>query len=286
MKIPKGFQLPRLISNLVFTGLILAASVINNHKDFPLFYIFSYNILLFIPAWINNFLLLPRFYRDKNVKKYLVAVMVLFLLSVIILGWYLQYLYGHFSNSGLVDFTPLAISASNPEIPERHQSYFDVFPGIVVMMFMMAAGRSVQRFLVKIKKEEQAKAQQTIAQLHLLKSQISPHYLFNVLNSLYALALKKSEETPDVILKMSDILRYSLYETQGKEIAVSHEIHILKMFMDIEKLRMPENARISFYHSVKEPGKIAPMLLLPLIENAFKHGIDSNILKLRISRHH
>lgn len=203
--------------------------------------------------------------------------MVLFLLSVIILGWYLQYLYGHFSNSGLVDFTPLAISASNPEIPERHQSYFDVFPGIVVMMFMMAAGCSVQRFLVKIKKEEQAKAQQTIAQLHLLKSQISPHYLFNVLNSLYASALKKSEETPDVILKMSDILRYSLYETQGKEIAVSHEIHILKMFMDIEKLRMPENARISFYHSVKEAGKIAPMLLLPLIENAFKHGIDSNI---------
>ncbi|MDR6516873.1 sensor histidine kinase [Chryseobacterium camelliae] len=232
---------------------------------------------MFIPAWINNFLLLPRLNQNKNVKNYLVAVIILFLLSAVILGRYLKYLYDHFSNSELVDFTPIAVSASSPGIPQQYQCYFEVFPGIVITMFMMAAGYSVQRFLLKIKQEEQAKAQHAIAQLHLLRSQISPHYLFNVLNSLYALSLKRSEETPDVILKLSDILRYSLYETQEKEIAVSHEIHILKMYIDIEKLRMPENASISFRHSVKESGKIAPMLLLPLIENAFKHGIDSNI---------
>lgn len=277
MKILKGDQFFRLLLNIVFIVLIVFIPANNNHKNYPFSYIFLYNILLFVPAWINNFWFLPKLNRDKNIRRYLAAVVILFGVSVIILGQYLKYLYDHFNSSGLVDFTPIAATASAPEIAEKYQYYFDVFPGIVIVMLILALGYSIQTFLLKIKKEEQVKNQQSIAELSLLKSQISPHYLFNVLNSLYALALKKSEETPDVILKMSDILRYSLYETQEKEIAISHEIHILNMYMDIEKLRMPENASISFRHSVKDPVKIAPMLLLPFIENAFKHGIDSTV---------
>ncbi len=202
--------------NLAFTGFILFASVMNNHKNFPFLYIISYNIILFVPAWINNFLLFPALDRNKNILQYGIAAGTVFLVSVLILGLYLNYLYDHFSSSMLVDFTPVAVSASAPEIPENAQGYFDAFPGILIMMSIMAAGYSVQRFFLKIKKEEQAKAEQAIAQLQLLRSQISPHYLFNVLNSLYALSLKKSEQTPDVILKISDILRYSLYESQEK----------------------------------------------------------------------
>ena len=87
-----------------------------------------------------------------------------------------------------------------------------------------------------------------------------------------------SAETPDVILKLSDILRYSLYETHEKEISIIKEIHILNTYIDIEKLRMSQNTDITFWHEdVKESVKIAPMLLLPLIENAFKHGTDSTI---------
>lgn len=277
MKILKGDQFLRLLLNIIFIVLILFVSANNSHKNYPLSYIFLYNLLLFVPAYLNNFWFLPKLNQDKNIRRYLAAVVILFLISVIILGQYLKYLYDHFNTSELVDFTPIAASASAPETVEKYQYYFDVFPGIIIVMLILAIGYSIQTFLLKIKKEEQAKTQQNIAELSLLKSQISPHYLFNVLNSLYALALKKSEETPDVILKMSDILRYSLYETQEKEIAISHEIHILNMYMDIEKLRMPENASISFRHSVKDPVKIAPMLLLPLIENAFKHGIDSTV---------
>ncbi len=277
MKILKGDQFLRLLLNIIFIVLILFVSANNNHKNYPLSYIFLYNILLFVPAYINNFWLIPKLNLNRNIRKYLAAVIILFGVSVIVLGQYLKYLYDHFNTSELVDFTPLAASASAPETVKKYQYYFDVFPGIGIVMLMMATGYSIQTFLLKIKKEEQAETQQKIAELSLLKSQISPHYLFNVLNSLYALSLKKSEETPDVILKISDILRYSLYETQEKEIAISHEIHILNMYMDIEKLRMSENASISFRHSVKEPVKIAPMLLLPLIENAFKHGIDSTV---------
>lgn len=277
MRILKGDQFFRLLLNIVFIVFVLSTSINNNHKNIPLSYIVLYNLLLFVPAWINNFWFLPKLTHDKNIRKYLVEVIILFFVSVIVLGQYLKYLYDYFNASTLVDFTPIATTASTPAAFEKYQYYFDVFPGIIFVMGMMAIGYSIQTFLLKIKKEEYVKTQQAVAELHLLKSQISPHYLFNVLNSLYALSLKKSEETPNVILKMSDILRYSLYEAQEKEIAISHEIHILNMYIDIEKLRIPKNASISFSHSVKDSVKIAPMLLLPLVENAFKHGIDSTV---------
>ncbi|AZA64291.1 hypothetical protein EG345_05920 [Chryseobacterium carnipullorum] len=149
---------------------------------------------------------------------------------------------------------------------------------MIIIMFAMAMGYSLQEYLLKAKRNEQIQAQQSIAELSLLKSQISPHFLFNVLNSLYALSLKMSKETPDIILKLSDILRYSLYESQSQEISMTNEIHILNTYIDIERLRMPSHAQISFYHEeITDAVKIAPMLLLPLVENAFKHGTDSTI---------
>jgi sensor histidine kinase YesM len=278
MKLLKAFNFLRLFLNLVFTGFILFASVNNNEKNLPLSFIFLYNILLFVPAWINNFWFLPKLRKNKKIKHYLISVIVLLLVSIITLGQYLKWLYSQFNTTKLVDFTPFAITSAAPKSLEKYQHFFDVYPGIIILMLVMTIGYAVQEFLLKIKKEEKINAQQTFAELSLLKSQISPHFLFNVLNSLYALSLKKSEETPDVILKLSDILRYSLYESQEKEISIIKEIQILKTYIDIEKLRISENARITFNHDeIKDSVKIAPMLLLPLIENAFKHGTDSTI---------
>ncbi|WP_167375280.1 sensor histidine kinase [Chryseobacterium oleae] len=195
-----------------------------------------------------------------------------------ITGYYVQWLYVRFNTNELSDFTSLAATSSAPASLEKYSSYFDVYPGMIIIMAVMAMGYSLQEYVVRVKRNEQIQAQQRIAELSVLKSQISPHFLFNVLNSLYALSLKKSEETPDVILKLSDILRYSLYESQPKEISIINEIHILNTYIDIERLRMPANAEISFHHTeVKDSVKIAPMLLLPLVENAFKHGTDSTI---------
>ncbi len=278
MKLLKGSQILRLLLNIAFTGFILFAAVNNNDKNLPLGFIFLYNILLFLPAWINNFWLLPNLRNDKNVRQYLISLIILLIVAIVTLGQYLKWLYSQFNHSELIDFTPLGATSSAPETLEKYQYYFDVIPGIIILILIMAIGYAMQEFFLKIKKEKQIQTQQTIAELSLLKSQISPHFLFNVLNSLYSLSLKMSKETPDVILKLSDILRYSLYETQEKEISISNEIHILNTYIDIEKLRMPENASIEFnYENVKDSVRIAPMLLLPLIENAFKHGTDSTI---------
>lgn len=278
MRLLKGYNLLRIFLNVLFIGFILFASADNNDKNLPVFFILMYNLLLFVPAWINNFWLLKNLQLHRNLKQYLISLLVVFILAIIVSGKYLQWLYSQFDNTELADFTPFAVTSIAPKIIENYQYYFDAFPAILMVMSALAIGYSVQRFLLKIKNEKQIETQQAIAELSLLKSQISPHFLFNILNSLYALALKKSEETPDVILKLSDILRYSLYETQEKEISVFNEIHILKTYIEIEKLRMPANASITFRHEdIKDSIKIAPMLLLPLIENAFKHGTDSTV---------
>lgn len=278
MGLLKDYNLLRLLLNFLFTGFILFASVDNNDKNLPVVFILIYNVLLFVPAWINNFWLLRNLQRNKNLERYLISLLVVFILAIIATGRYLQWLYTRFNTTELADFTPFAVTSSAPKIIENYQYYFDAFPAVIMVMSALAIGFSVQHFLLKIKNEKQIETQQAIAELSLLKSQISPHFLFNVLNSLYALALKKSEETPDVILKLSDILRYSLYETQEKEISVTNEIDILNTYIEIEKLRMPASASITFHHeNVKDSMKIAPMLILPLIENAFKHGTDSTI---------
>jgi len=131
---------------------------------------------------------------------------------------------------------------------------------------------------LKIKKEKEITGQQAVAELNLLKSQISPHFLFNMLNSLYALSLRKSDDTPGVILQLSDILRYSLYETREREVGVLDEIAIIETYLAIQKIRISETARISFMHKgISAADRISPMLLLPLVENAFKHGVDSTV---------
>ncbi|AZA77172.1 hypothetical protein EG347_06480 [Chryseobacterium sp. G0186] len=262
----------------MFIICIFSAPVINHDKNIPVGFIFFYNILLFAPAWLNNLWLLPKLQYNKRIQQYCVSIITIILCTTFILGQYLQWLYQSFHTTELINFTSVAATSSAPAGLEKYQYYFDVFPGIIIVLGIMMIGYAIQQFVLKIKKEKQIQTQQTIAELSVLKSQISPHFLFNVLNSLYSLSLKKSDETPDVVLKLSDILRYSLYETHVKEVSVTDEIHILNTYIDIERLRMPENVRITFqYDDIKKHVRITPMLLLPLLENAFKHGTDSTV---------
>ncbi|MDR0230038.1 MAG: histidine kinase [Flavobacteriaceae bacterium] len=271
-------NLSRLLLNIFFAGLVILVSINNNKNNLYIGYILLYNIVLFVPAWVNNFYLFPKLRIHKNILRYLLEAVVLLLIAILTAGTYLRWLYHYFERSELTDFTALAINASVSSSLESYQSYFDVLPGIILLMLSMAIGYVLQEYLLKLKREESIEAQQNIAELALLKSQISPHFLFNILNSLYALSLKEDKETPNVILKLSDILRYSLYESQEREISITEEIHILQTYFAIEQLRIPSNASVSFQHDgIKDSIKIVPMLLLPLIENAFKHGIDSTI---------
>ena len=111
------------------------------------------------------------------------------------------------------------------------------------------------------------------AELNFLKSQTNPHFLFNTLNNIYSLSRDKSDLAPESILRLSKILRYILYETNGEYIGIEQELKIIENYISLEKLRYDETLRINFNYDIEDMKQsLPPLMLMPLIENAFKHG--------------
>ena len=114
------------------------------------------------------------------------------------------------------------------------------------------------------------------AELKLLKAQVHPHFLFNTLNNLYGLTLEKSDEAPGLVLRLSEILDYILYRCDEQRVLLSEEISNLKNYIEIEKIRYSEKLKLQqkFPEDCKS-FKIAPLIILPFVENAFKHGVSN-----------
>ena len=113
------------------------------------------------------------------------------------------------------------------------------------------------------------------AELATLRAQINPHFLFNTLNNIYSLALEMDPRVPEVILKLSDSMRYVLYESQETYVPLQKEIDYLRNYIDLQRIRLQDEAQVSCHISVGEGAwKIAPMLLITFVENAFKHGVQ------------
>jgi len=122
-------------------------------------------------------------------------------------------------------------------------------------------------------------------ELQLLKSQIQPHILFNSLNNLYHFALKKSAEVPGLILKLSNVLRYVLYETTDEKVALAKELAFIKDYIDLQEIQYEGRGEINFNLQLKQDSEaiiIAPFLLIPFIENSFKHSFGTKIREVFI----
>ena len=158
---------------------------------------------------------------------------------------------------------------------QDHQSYY-------YLISLLTAGVST---IVKITTDwaKQTRVQQELetrtmqTELNFLKSQINPHFLFNTLNSLYALTLKKSDEAPEVVIKLSEMMRYMLYECNEPLVPLSKEVSYIRNYLDLEKLRH-KNMDIKFeVEGIVSDIKIAPLIFIAFIENAFKHGASNAI---------
>ncbi len=124
------------------------------------------------------------------------------------------------------------------------------------------------------------------SELQFLKSQINPHFLFNTLNSLYALTLKKSDKAPEIVIKLAEMMRYMLYECNEKQVTLKKEVNYIKNYLDLERLRHGDHVLIKFdIHGEVENQMIAPLLFIPFLENSFKHGLNKQIDQSYVSIH-
>jgi sensor histidine kinase YesM len=141
-----------------------------------------------------------------------------------------------------------------------------------------AAIRLAKIWYLKQQAYQQIEREKLQAELQLLKSQVHPHFLFNTLNNLYALTLRKADNSPAVVLKLSELLSYMLYDCNAPEVSLEKEIAFMQNYIGLEQLRYGDRLDMSVQISGDYPHKpIAPLLLVPFLENAFKHGTSEQL---------
>lgn len=147
----------------------------------------------------------------------------------------------------------------------------------LVITSLIKLSKSWFKYLEIQDKLRRLESEKSAAELNALRSQVNPHFLFNSLNNLYSLALDKDERTPGIILRLSDMMRYLLYESNADFVPLEKEIAHLHNYVEMQKLRVGEKAKIGFEITGKtEDKQVAPLLFLLLVENGFKHGIKGD----------
>jgi len=142
-------------------------------------------------------------------------------------------------------------------------------------VFFFGVIRHIYNYVKLTQSQQQLLIEKKTAELNYLRSQTNPHFLFNTLNNIYALSRDKSDLAPESILRLSKILRFMLYEAGGDYIAIEQELKILDDYIALEKLRYDESLRVNFKHDIENMKQaLPPLLLIPLVENAFKHGVS------------
>jgi len=161
--------------------------------------------------------------------------------------------------------------------PKHEVDVITIFYSFCVCAFFFTIIKIVSDWLVQTRHKSELETRAFQSELNLLKSQINPHFLFNTLNSLYALTLKKSDVAPEIVLRLSEMMRYMLYECNIPLVPVSKEVDYIKNYLYLEKIR---HAKIDVNFDVDcddENLEVAPLIFMAFIENAFKHGAGNHI---------
>ncbi len=154
------------------------------------------------------------------------------------------------------------------------------FAGMYPVTFTAVAIKLLKYWYTNQKAQQILNEEKLQAELKFLKTQIHPHFLFNTLNNLYALTLKKSERAPEMVLKLSELINYMLYECRSDEVSLSKEIKFIRNYVDIEKMRYGDKLDVDIRVSGDVGDRtIAPLIILPFVENCFKHGASEDLLQ-------
>ena len=273
-------KFPRIINHLIFWILfILLWSVhdLNYHK-----YVLENienNVFTFIPyailVYFNLYVLVPKFLLKKRIALYI----SLLFLSIIAMTWFSS-LYLSFYFKTVNVYIPTSEFFSGP------QGKIAVATEIILSLCLSMTLFLIDEWFRKDRSIKDIEQKQLETELNLLKNQINPHFLFNSLNSIYIMLGKNLTVGKKMLLQFSEILSHQLYETSKKSISLDREFENLKNYIDIERIRHEDLVTVECtFPENHKTLNITPMLLLPLVENAFKHGQSSTGYWVKINAH-
>jgi hypothetical protein len=248
-----------------FLFLLNYFSTSDKVEKIDVIYTALFHISLVVTVYINLWILIPRILRKGRYLAYFLC-----LASAIFLGAELNQV----TFNRLVDLV----------LPDYYFISYYELTDILKFVFVYVALTSLLKLskgwflLTQTEKQLMAiRQEKTETELKALKSQINPHFLFNSLNNIYSLSLGESGGAPAAILKLSDMMRYMLYESDVEHVPLRQELRFLKNYIELQRLRSDKRSRIDYRRKGNPAGKsIAPLLFLPFIENAFKHGIKGD----------
>lgn len=263
------------IIHLLIWVLYVGQSVLDYSKSgeqgigFLAFKQYTFYAIFAAVFYANYFILIPKLLLPKKYAMYCSALLATWIIA-----------YGLFIAHGYILYL---ISDEYNYFSSRLTFYYPIFFYYIFYTAISFGARLLSDwFKTQAISEELAKAE-----LALLRHQISPHFLFNTLNNIYLLVKRKSDAAPEAVLKLSELLRYNLIDNIDEKVDVSSEIEFIDSFIELQKLRMPYPQVISYKKEVDNgESKIYPLLLIPFIENVFKHGLINSpdaIAKIEIT---
>jgi len=242
------------LSFLILTNILKVSAEI---KQIDIIYTVIFHVPILLIVYLNLRLLFPAFLEKGKYFLYGISVMALISLGagfyIILFDSWIDYIFSGYYFIAYYGFFDMAL-------------YFAIY---IFATSLLRLARGWFR-LQEIEKEK------TIAELKALKSQINPHFLFNSLNSIYALARKNSPKVPEKVIQLSDLMRHVIYNSDVDFILLSKEVEMVRNYIELQNLRTTENEKIDLELVGEIEGKyIAPLIFIPFVENSFKHGLKS-----------
>lgn len=226
------------------------------------FIVLSWFMLLLMAGYfyLNYLYLIPRYLLRRKTLQYF----LLLLISLVIIGFiHLAYIYSVGS-----------LFEHRHRPPFYHIALMPLYPAILAFALSTAIRITSEWFKTEKQKKEM-EAEKLFSELAFLKSQVNPHFLFNILNNICSLARKKSDDTENAIIKLAQIMRYMLQDSKDEKVSLEKEVEYLHNYIELQRLRISDHVRIQFtLEGQTEVIMLEPLLLIPFIENAFKHGVS------------
>lgn len=234
-------------------------------------------ILGMIAFYLNSLLLFPRFFEKRRFVLYLI-------LNLLLLGL-LSHIFFNVDVLIFQNFNTEPWPEGMPErTPERHIfAYFRIFSLLIFTTFISLIFSLIRKVQDQAGKEKQLSKEKSDTEIQLLKAQINPHFIFNSMNNIYSLAYSKSDQAPEAILKLSEMLRYVYYDCNRDEVTLGAELEYIRNYMAFQQMKSPHEQNIVLEsEGIDLNFRIAPMLFIPFVENSFKYSKIEELQDARV----
>jgi two-component system, LytTR family, sensor histidine kinase AlgZ len=214
-------------------------------------------------GYLSYFIFLPRFLEKRKALQFFLEFVAAFIVVVFLRIHLERYFVDHYSGQEKYLYNP--------------RFFIHVISSNIFTVIFLGMIRFVTEWFEFEARKRSIENEQLTAELNFLKAQINPHFLFNTLNNLYYLAYSNSPNTPEVIAKLSQMMRYMIYDSNHAQVPLSREIEYMENYISLERLRLNNQIPINFKVTGNiSPYKVSPFIFITFLENAFKHGVSNN----------